>query len=211
MTMWRYVSVFGLVLVASCASGDGTVSVDAEYNLRCPAGTGVECGALGDTCLGPFGQRTLIGADGDESCSCPEGDESCTSAPLDVTCRAIRSGERILIELGASVVENGALGEIYGLELDVILDADSMERCNVTIIEDGAAFEFGGCVFAPEPTTVERPCQLSNFTTGAREVAFDLECRPNPILNIAAFGFNVGAVDSASGPATISFSNCSGL
>ncbi len=207
--MWRYVCVSGAALLASCAASDGTVSVDAEYNLTCPAGTGVECGALGNTCLGPVGQRSLIGADGDESCSCADGDESCIAAPLDVTCRAVRSGPRTLIELGASVVENGALGEIYGIELDVILDGDSMERCNVTIMEDGAAFEFGGCVLAPEPTTVERPCQLSNLATGGGEVAFDLECEPNPILNLAAFGFNVSAIGS--GPATIRFSNCSGF
>lgn len=129
-----------------------------------------------------------------------------------------------MIELGALVVENGALGEIYGVELDVMLEGDTMERCNVTVTEDGAVFEFGvpdevvdpteipgNCVMAPKSTTAERPCQLSNFTTEGGEVVFDLECRPNPILNIAAQGFNVGAVGSGSGPTTIRFSNCSGF
>ena len=200
MTMWRCLWVSIAALVASCATNDGTVSVDAEYNLTCPAGTAVECGALGDTCLGQVGRRSIVGADGDESCS---------AAPIDVTCRAVRSGERTLLELGTWVVENGALGEIYGFELDAIVNGDSWERCNVTIIEDGAAFEFGGCVVAPEPTTVERPCQLSNLSTTGGEVVFDLECRPNPILNVGVLGFNVGAVGG--GPTTISFSNCTGF
>jgi hypothetical protein len=192
----------GLLLLSACASNDGTVAVDAEWQLTCPAGTGVDCGSLGDTCLGEDaqpGQRIIAGARGQRAC---DGD-----GPLiDVSCEAVpRSDGTIFITLRASASED------YAFELDAILGEGTVEsRCNVTIFEDGAMYEFGGCVAAPEPTTVERPCQLSNVSTVGSEVAFDLECRPNPIVSeTTGFGFNVGAVGG--GPATFIFSNCSGF
>lgn len=197
MTKLRLSCASVAALLISCAANDGTVAVDAEWNLTCPVGTGVGCGALGDTCLGQLGQRAIVGADGDESCS---------GARIGVTCAAVeRSDGSMLIDLSARV------GDDYALELDAILGEDTVEtRCNLTIVEDGATYDLGGCVGSSESTTVERPCQLSNIAIAGGEVAFDIECAPNPILNpTSAFGFNVGALGG--GPATIGFSNCSGF
>lgn len=198
--MARVSCLCGVLLVWACASDDGTVAVDAEWNLTCPAGTGVGCGSLGDTCLGEEGQpgqRAIVGS---------RGQEACNGSLIDVSCQAVeRADGTTFVTLRTSA------GDDYGFELDAILGDGTVEsRCNVTIIEDGAAYEFGGCVAAPEATTVERPCQLSSISAAGGEVAFNLECDPNPIVSeTTGFGFNVGALGG--GPTTITFSNCSGL
>jgi hypothetical protein len=192
--------------VVSCAQSDGTVAVDAEWNLTCPTGSAVGCGplAIPAPCLSEDaegasvpGRRSIVGS---------RGDVACTGDPIDVTCEAVEQSDgTTFITLKAHVGDN------FAFELDARLGEGSVgESCNVTIIEDGAMYEYGGCVAAPEPTSMELPCALSNISTEGGNVVFDLECDPHAILSrTSALGFNVGAVGG--GPTTIRFSNCTGI
>ena len=50
-------AIVGALLALSCAGNEGTVAVDAQWNLTCPSESSVDCGSLGETCLGAIGQR----------------------------------------------------------------------------------------------------------------------------------------------------------
>lgn len=187
------------LLTLSCAESDGPVSVDAQYNLTCPVGSEVGCGPRDpDTCLGPVGQRSIVGA---------RGDVACTGDVLDVKCQAVDGSDgRTFISLEAYV------GNQFAFMLDAVLGDDSVdddEPCEVTIIEDGA--DYGGPVTGAcgtEPPSFDQACQITNLSTAGGSVTFDLECRAL-FSSTSVLGFDVGAVGG--GPATFSFSNCSGF
>lgn len=182
----------------SCAGDNGTVAVDAQWNLTCPAGSPVGCGSLGDTCLGEVGQRAIVGS---------RGETSCMGEPILVTCDAVdRADGSTFVALKASVAKaSGRDG--YAFELDAILGNGTVEdRCNVTIIEDEAIYDLGAC--GTDPPSMEQPCQLTNVSTANSEVVFGLECE-ELVSRTSGLGFDVGAVGG--GPATIRFTNCTGF
>jgi hypothetical protein len=189
------VSVAALAL--SCAESGGTVSVEASYNLTCPDGSDAGCGSLApDTCLGPVGQRSIVGQ---------RGDTACTGEVLDVRCDAVeRPDGRRFIALEAYV------GDDFAFTLDAILGTESVEgTCEVTIIEDGADYgglATGACGSASP--SVDQPCQITNVSTEGGEVVLDLQCE-SLLSSTSGLGFDVGAVGG--GPTTIRFSNCSGF
>lgn len=196
-----------LLFAFSCADSNGTVAVDANYNLTCPDGSVAGCGSLApETCLGSVGQRSIVGS---------RGDVACNGDVLDVKCEAIeRPDGRTFIALEAYVVRPATEDEPpvdqFAITLDAILGNDSVEdTCEVTIIEDG--LDYGGIVTGAcgvEPPSVAQPCQITNVSTEGGGVEFDLECEAL-LSSTTTLGFDVGAVRG--GPARIRFSNCTGL
>jgi hypothetical protein len=120
-----------------------------------------------------------------------------------VTCEALRRAEGL-----TSVLLRASAGDDYELELDVLLGNNGTveDRCNVTIVEDGLAYDLGAC--GTEPLSMEQPCRLSDISTGGGQVAFGLECE-SLISSTTANGFDVGAVGG--GPTFVTFTNCEGL
>ena len=193
MEIRRFACVMSALFAVSCGGNDGTVMVDAEWNLTCPSGSAVGCGSLGDTCLGPVGRRTMFGARGDASCS---GD------PIDVSCEAIERSNGV-----TSITLKANIDNRYAFELDTLLAENAVDSvCNVTIIEDQGMYDFGVC--GMDPPSFEQPCQLSNISTDNNEVIFDLRCEAI-VSRTTGFGFDVGGVGSE--PATIRFANCTGF
>ena len=195
----RVVATLPLLLLAlSCAESGGTVLVDVEYNLTCPDDTAVGCGSLAsDTCLGSVGQHAIIGA---------RGETSCTGDPIVASCEAVeRPNGLTVIFLEANIGSDFAF-ELQGATIDSGGNGTEQTACNVTITEDGAAYDLGGC--GTEAPSMEQPCQLSNISTEGGEVVFDLECK-SLISRTTTNGFDVGALGG--GPTTIRFSNCSGF
>lgn len=182
-----------MLLALACNGGNATVAVDAEWNLTCPVGSPVGCGSIGETCLGPVGQRAIVGS---------RGDTSCTGAPIVVTCEAVdRSDGSTFVSLKASV------GDGYAFELDAILGNGTVEDvCNVTIIEDEAMYDFGAC--GTDPPSMEQPCQLTDVSTDNDEVVFGLQCE-SLVSTTSGLGFDVGAVGG--GPTMIRFAHCRGF
>jgi len=193
MRISRSSCLLAALFALSCAESSGTVAVDAMYNLTCPDGSAIDCGSQADTCLGPVGQRSIIGS---------RGDTACNGDMLVVECEAVeRPDGRTFISLDANV------GNEFAFQLDAILGDGSVEDvCDVTIIEDQAPYDFGVC--GADPPSMEQPCQLSNVSTANNEVVFDLECE-GLLSMTSGLGFDVGAVGG--GPATIRFSNCTGF
>ena len=186
---------FTAVLLVSCASGEGAVFVDAQYNLTCPADTAVDCGSLApETCLGSAGQRALIGG---------HGQVSCTGGPIIAVCEAVqRSDGSRTVTLEASV--DGRFS--FELRGATVSDGSIVEQtaCNVTIIEDEVPYDVGGC--DTDPPSMAQPCQLSNIGIAGSEVTVDVECESLFSSVIGTSAFDVGAVGG--GPATIRFVNC---
>lgn len=197
MNIGRIACLSTALLAFSCAESSGTVSVDAQYNLTCPDGSSAGCGALAlDTCLGPVGQRSIVGS---------EGDTTCTGDRLSIACEAVdRPDGRRFVALEAFV------GNDFAFMLDVILGNGLVEdTCHVTIAEDGA--DYGGRVTGTcgtEPPSVDQPCQLTNVSTVGGGVEFDLECEAL-LSDTSGLGFDVGAVGG--GPARIQFGTCAGF
>ena len=185
-------------LTISCAESDGTVSVDASWNLTCPIDTAVDCGSLAvDTCLGDAGQRTIEGA---------RGSTACDGEPVVASCEAIdRSNGTRVIFLEASVGSAFAF-ELRGATVDANDGSVEAAACTVTIVEDGLPYDVGSC--GTEPPSMEQPCQLSNVSTEGGDVVFDLLCR-SLISRTTENGFDGGAVGG--GPTTISFRKCDGF
>ena len=194
----RVLVAMAALLVASCADSGSTASVDAEWNLTCPPGNEVDCGSLApDTCLGDVGQRAIIGA---------RGETSCTGDPIIAACEAVeRSNGMRVVFLEASVGGDFAF-ELTGATVDPGDGSMQQTACNVTIIEDGLAYDVGTC--GEDPPSMEQPCQLSNISTEGGEVVFDLECDAL-LSSVTGNGFDVGAVGG--GPTQIRFSNCNGF
>lgn len=194
----RVLVAMAALLAASCADSGSTARVDAEWNLTCPPGDEVDCGSLApETCLGDVGQRAIIGA---------RGETSCTGDPIIAACEAVErpSGLRVVF-LEASVGSDFAF-ELTGATVDPGDGSMQQTACNVTIIEDGLAYDVGTC--GEDPPSMEQPCQLSNISTEGGEVVFDLECDAL-LSSVTGNGFDVGAVGG--GPTQIRFSNCDGF
>lgn len=188
------------VLALSCAGSGGPVVVDAQWNLSCPSGGAADCGSLAQqTCLGDVGLRTIVGQ---------HGETACTGDQIIAICEAVdRSDGTTDITLEANVDRNGGVTPRFALELSAKVDRsdDSVERCNVTIIEDEVPYDIGAC--GEGPPTMEQPCQLSNVSTGS-EIVFDLECDAL-LSSLTELAFDVGALGG--GPTTMRFANCTGF
>jgi hypothetical protein len=191
----RSICVLLPLLALSCAEGTSPVTVDAQWNLTCPADSEVGCGALApETCLGPIGQRTIAGE---------FREISCTGDPIIAVCNSVeRADGTTFIELEANV------GNDFAFELTAIVNRndDSVgATCDVTIVEDQLPYDVGAC--GREPPSMDQPCQLTNISTDGAEVSFDLQCA-SLLSSTSSLGFDVGAVGG--GPTTIRFQNCTG-
>jgi len=184
------------LLALSCADGNGPLYVDVEYNLTCPSSGGADCGSLAETCLGDFGNRTIVGA---------FGEVACTGDPIIATCEAVERadgstsitleadlGGKFAFELRGATIESGG-SSIQGV------------ACNVAITEDEVRYNIGACGAAPP--SMEQPCQLSNISVEGRDIAFDLQC-DSILSSTTNWAFDVGGVG---GSATVRFENCTGL
>ena len=178
----------------SCAGSGGPVSVDAEWNLTCPADSAVECGSLAQkTCLGSVGQRAIVAEN---------GQTACTGDPVQVICEVVeRANGSRTVTLKANVGSEFSL-ELLGATVDTG-GVVEQTACNVTIFEDGLAYDTGAC--GTDPPSMEQPCQLSNVSVEGSEVAFDLQCR-SLLSGVTLMGFDVGAVGG--GPASVHFMSC---
>jgi hypothetical protein len=197
MKMSRLMCVLVSVLALSCADSGGPVLVDAQWNLTCPADTGVGCGALApQTCLGTVGQRAIVGE---------HRQPACTGDPIVAVCEAVQraDGTRI-VTLEANIANTFAF-ELRGATIDAE-GVVEQTACNVAIIEDQVSYDIGGCGQAAP--SMEQPCELSDVSVEGNEVSFGLECR-SLISSTTEAGFDVGAVGG--GPATIRFANCVGF
>jgi hypothetical protein len=197
MKMSRLMCVLVSVLALSCADSGGPVLVDAQWNLTCPADTGVDCGALApQTCLGTVGQRAIVGE---------HRQPACTGDPIVAICEAVQraDGTRI-VTLEANIANTFAF-ELRGATIDAE-GVVEQTACNVTIIEDQVSYDIGAC--GPAAPSMEQPCELSDVSVEGNEVSFGLECR-SLISSTTAAGFDVGAVGG--GPTTIRFANCVGF
>jgi hypothetical protein len=187
-----------LLLLASCANGEGAVLIDAQYNLTCPLDTAIDCGSLApETCLGPAGQRAIVGV---------HGQASCTGEPIIAICEAVpRSDGSRTVALEANIGGRFAF-ELRGATID---DGTMVQQtaCNVTILEDEVPYDVGAC--GEEPPSMAQPCRLSNINVAGGEVAFDFECVSLLSSVTGTSGFDVGAVGG--GPATMRFLNCNGF
>jgi len=182
---------------AGGGGSSGATLVDAQWNLTCPADSAVDCGTpASDTCLGNFGQRSIVGE---------HGQLACTGDPVIATCEAVQraDGSRTAM-LEANVGDEFAVELLAaGVEADGIA---GWTACAVTIIEDEVRYDIGAC--GAEPPSMEQPCQLSNISIESNEVIFDLQCS-SIVSSTTAQGFDVGAVGG--GPTTIRFANCFGF
>jgi hypothetical protein len=198
MKMSRFMCALLPVLALSCAESGGPVSVNAEWNLTCPAAGGAGCGSLAEeTCLGIVGQRAIVGE---------HRQPSCTGDPIIAICEAVEKpdGTRI-VSLEADVGGKFAF-ELRGVTIDVGDGVVEQTGCNVRIIEDQLPYDIGAC--GTEPPSMEQPCQLSNVSVEGSDVVFDLQC-DSLLSSTTELAFNVGAVRG--GPTTIHFANCVGF
>jgi hypothetical protein len=201
--------LLGSILVLSCADGDGTVRVVAEWNLSCPADTDVDCGSLADppTCLREDDEGAVV-ATGWRSIVGLSGDPACTGDKIFASCEVIeQQNGATLVFLEADAGDDFAF-ELRGARVDLNDGSMPESACYVTITEDGAMY--GGMatgVCGTDEPSMEQPCQLSNITIGGGVVEFDLECVS--LISSAVAGFDVGAIGP--GPTTIRFENCTGI
>lgn len=207
MKMGRFMCVVVSLLGLSCAGSGGPVLVDAEWNLTCPAGGATGCGSLAEqTCLGAVGQRAIIGE---------HRQTLCTDDPLIAICETVkRSDGTVDVSLEANVDRDAMGFPRFAFELGARIDPStgSVASCSVTIIEDEVPYDVGvsGAIGAcgDESPSMQQPCQLSNVSIEGNDVAFDLQC-DTLMSSITVLGFDVGGAGSL--PASIRFSNCSGL
>jgi hypothetical protein len=187
------------VLLLSCADGGGSVTVDARWNLTCPSGGQVGCGAPApETCLNDgtgVNERAIVGE---------HGQMTCTGEPIITTCEAIDRSNGTSFRLEANV------GDEFAFELGAVIGTDDgsvvQSTCNVKIIEDQLPYDIGPC--GTEPPSVEQPCQLSNITLDGGDITFDLRCE-SLLSSTTGLGFDVGA--TGGGATTIHFANCTVL
>lgn len=197
MKMSRMMCVLLPVLALSCAESGGPVTVDAQWNLTCPADTEVDCGTLAQkTCLGTAGQREIIGE---------HRQSTCVGDPIIAICEAVQraDGKRI-VSLEANIGEKFAF-DLQGATVDIDGNVEQT-ACNITIIEDQVPYNVGGC--GQDEPSMAQPCQLSAVSVEGSDVVFGLECR-SLISSTTGAGFDVGAVGG--GPTTMRFSNCVGF
>ena len=184
-------------LALSCAESGGSVYVDAQWNLTCPADREVDCGSLADIpCLGSGGRRAIVGEHRQELCG----------YPIVGICEAVKraDGTRI-VSLEADL--GGKFGfDLTGATIDTGGDVVEQLACNVTITEDQVRYNVGAC--GRETPSMMQPCQLSDISVEGSDVVFGVECR-SLISDTTDAGFDVGAVGG--GPATIRFANCVGF
>ncbi|MGD8824173.1 MAG: hypothetical protein PVI24_04270 [Myxococcales bacterium] len=188
------------LLVISCANEGGPVAVDATWNLTCPSGGEVDCGAPApETCLddgiGVY-ERSIVGE---------HGQTSCTGDPIIASCEAIDRSTGTSIRLEASV---GNPFPDFAFQMDALIGMDgaTVSACNVTIVEDQLAYDMGSC--GTEPPSIEQPCQLSSISVDGSDISFDLQCE-SLWSSVTLQGFDVGA--TGGGPTTIRFANCAGF
>lgn len=190
------------VLAISCAEDGGSVLVDASWNLTCPSDTEVDCGSLAEqTCLGDFGQRSVVGH---------HGQVACTGDPILAVCESVeRSDGTRNISIEVNVDRDSTSFPKFAFEIDARVNnaGDSVESCNITIIEDEVPYDVGAC--GQESPSMDQPCQLSNINTEGGEVSFDVECEALLSSVTGTSGFDVGALGG--GPTTIRFANCTGF
>lgn len=188
-----------VMLVVSCADDGGPTTVDARWNLTCPSGGEVGCGAPApDTCLDDgegASERAIVGE---------HGQMACTGSPIIAICEAVERSSGTSFRLEANVDDQ------FAFELEAVFDTSDGSvqpaTCNVTIVEDELPYDIGGC--GTEPPSLGQPCQLSNVSVRGSEVSFDLQCE-SMLSSTTGFGFDVGA--TGGGPTTIRFSNCAGF
>jgi hypothetical protein len=192
--MWVLVPLFAL----SCAESGGPVSVDAEWNLTCPASGGAGCGALAEeTCLGIVGQRSIVGT---------HRQPACTGDPIVAICEAVQNSDGTR-DVFLETEVGGDFGfQLRGATIDAGDGVVEQTACNVTVIEDGLSYNIGGC--GTEPPSMQQPCQLSNVSVEGGDVVFDLEC-DSVLSDTTGLAFDVGAVGG--GPTTLRFANCTGF
>lgn len=170
--------------------------VDAQWNLSCPGGGEVACGSWAtDSCIGEGSQRAIIGEHGQAEC----GDR------IIAICESVaRAGGTEDITLEVNVDRSGGSLPRFAFELSVKIDSsdDSVDFCNVTIIEDDVPYDIGDC--GQEPPTMQQPCQLSDISTEGNEVSFNLECR-------SLISSVTGSALDATSTAPIRFANCTGF
>lgn len=199
MKMSRLACLLLPLLALSCADNGGPVYVDSQWSLSCPSTGGAGCGSWAvDSCIGEGSQRAIVGEHGQPDC----GDR------ILAICEAVgRSDGTTDITLEANVDRSGGVTPRFAFELSAKVDRsdDSVETCNVTIIEDEVPYDIGAC--GEEPPSMEQPCQLSNISTGG-EVVFDLEC-DSLLSSLTELALDVGALGG--GPTRIRFANCSGF
>ena len=189
------------VLLLSCAESGGPTLVDAEWNLTCPADSGVGCpGAPAETCLGVGGQRAIVGE---------HRQLACTGDPIIAICEAVQraDGTRI-VTLEANVADDFA----FELRAATVETGDGLVEqtdCYVTIIEDQTSYggsTLGRC--GEDDISMDQPCKLSSISVQGSDVSFELECK-SLINATSVLAYDVGAVGV--GPTTITFANCVGF
>ena len=192
----RFTWFLPLALALSCAQNGGAVLVDAQWNLSCPAESAVECGSWAtNSCIGAGSQRAIVGEHGQAEC----GDR------IIAICESVaRTGGTEDITLEANVDRGGGSSPRFAFELSVKIDSsdDSVEFCNVTIIEDDVPYDIGDC--GQEMPTLQQPCQLTDIDTGGNEVSFNLQCR-------SLFSSVTGLALDVDSAAPIRFANCTGF
>jgi len=181
------------LLAVSCADSGGPVGVDAQWSLACPDDVG--CTTPAETCLGQGNQRTIVGQN---------GQGTCTNDPIIASCEAVeRSDGTRLVFLEAHVSDRFGF-ELRGATVDPGDGTREPAACVVTIMEDrheyGGIEMFGAC--GEDPPSPVQPCQLLNVEISGDELDFDLDC-PALLSPTTQVGFDVSA--------TIHFSNCTGF
>lgn len=201
MKMSRLMCVLLPVLALSCAETGGPVSVNAEWNLTCPADSLVDCpGVPADTCLGDGGHRAIVGE---------HRQPACTGDPIRAICEAVQGADGTrLVTLEANVADDFA----FELHAETIETGDGLVEqtdCYVTIIEDGTSYggrTLGRC--GEDDISMEQPCKLSGISVQGGDVSFEFEC--DSLINATSvLAYDVGAVGV--GPTTITFANCVGF
>ena len=196
------------LLLVSCGDSDGPVLAEVRWALTCPDPPDPlrVCGSLGQTCLGPGGNRQIFQFNGAEAC--PDNDAN----PGDVVaiCEAVVRDEDegvFSLRLEASVANMYGF-EIRGLLVDVVTSTFvPSEGCNVTIIEDGQIYDQGACGI--EAPSEDQPCQITDLFVDQRgqEVSMGVACMP--IISSVGTEFDVGG--QMGGPADVQFFDCTGF
>jgi len=189
------------VLALSCAETGGPVSVNAEWNLTCPADSLVDCpGVPATTCLGDGGHRAIVGE---------HRQPACTGKPIRAICEAVQGADGTrLVTLEANVDDDFA----FELHAETIETGDGLVEqtdCHVTIIEDQTSYggpALGRC--GEDDISMDQPCRLSSISVEGSDVSFELECR-SLINRTSVLAYDVGAVGV--GPTTVTFANCVGF
>lgn len=195
--MRRLACLLPLGLLLSCAQDGSAVLADAQWSLSCPAGGDVDCGSWAtDSCIGEGSQRAIVGEHGQAECD----------DRIIAICESVaRTGGTEDITIEVNVDRDGGSSPRFALELSVKIDRadDSVEFCNVTIIEDDVPYDIGECGTDP-PSMPQQPCQLTDISTGGNAVSFNLSCR-SLISSVTGFALDVDSTEP------IRFVNCTGF